>query len=509
MRTYQNPGAGLARALRLSGLVVSMLCVASLAQAQERRYLVELSAGAGYYGFGETADLSGKLGAVGRAGVWLPYNLSLEAEGFLVSPKAKSAADNVSVTAGSGSLLYNQFLGGNSWGYAKIGYGKTKYGGECVGPRICGTTTMLVGGIGTRIGLTPTLLVRAEAVFQPNRGTSIDRSDPLAIDTTDVRFTNYGINIGVSLMLGSKPVPDSDGDGILNNRDRCAGTPAGAQVDGRGCPADTDGDGVPNGVDRCPNTAVGALVDAAGCTHDSDGDNIADGIDKCPDTPTGVLVDSTGCPKDSDGDSIADGLDRCSDTPKGATVDALGCPGDEDADGVLDGLDRCPRTAVGANVNSSGCVQGQGNRQPAAAPPAAAPPAAPPANAPAPAARPGAAPTGAAMVLENVTFGIGSARLQAGSYVELDSIAKVLTANPALRVEIGGHTDVSDSPADDMHLSTLRAEAVRNYLVARGVPYQQVVARGYGGTQPRTPDTTPRGRAANQRIELRPLPRAP
>ena len=504
MRTYLNPGAGLARALRLSGLVVSTLCAVSLAQAQERRYLFELSAGAGYYGFGRTADLTGKLGGVGRIGIWLPYNLSLEAEGFLVSPRAKQADVPVSVTAGSGSLLYNQFLGGNSWGYAKIGYGKTKYGGVCAGPRICGTTTTLIAGIGTRIGLTPTLLVRAEAVIQPNRGTSLDRSETPP-DTISVRFSNYGINIGLSLMLGSKPVPDSDGDGILNNRDRCAGTPAGAQVDGRGCPADTDADGVANGVDRCPNTAVGALVDAAGCTRDSDNDNIADGIDKCPDTPTGVLVDSNGCPKDSDGDTIADGLDRCSDTPEGATVDALGCPGDEDADGVLDGLDRCPRTPAGANVNSSGCVQGQAGRQPAAAPPAAAPRADPPA----PAAQPSAAPMGAAMVLENVTFGTGSARLQAGSYVELDSIAKVLTANPSLRVEIGGHTDVSASPADDMHLSNLRAEAVRNYLVARGVPYQQVVARGYGGSQPRTPDTTPRGRAANRRIELRPLPPAP
>ena len=513
MRTYPNPGAGLARALRLSGLVVSTLCAVSLAQAQERRYLFEVSAGAGYYGFGETAALNGKLGPVGRIGVWLPYNLSVEAEGFLVSPSSKAPttgppAGDVKITAGSGSLLYNHFLGGNSWGYAKLGYGKTKYGGECTGPRICGTSTTLVGGIGARIGVTPTLLVRAELVAHPNRGTTVDRSKTPP-DTTATRFTNYGINVGLSLMLGSKPVPDSDGDGILNNRDRCAGTPAGAQVDSRGCPADTDGDGVANGVDRCPNTAIGALVDAVGCTHDSDSDNIADGIDKCPDTPAGVLVDSAGCPKDSDGDTIADGLDRCSDTPKGATVDALGCPGDEDADGVLDGLDRCPRTPAGANVNASGCVQGQTGRQPAAAPPAAPPPAPRADTAAAAAERPPAAPMGAAMVLENVTFGTGSARLQAGSYVELDSIAKVLIANPSLRVEIAGHTDVSTSPADDMHLSNLRAEAVRNYLVAQGVPYQQVVARGYGGTQPRTPDTTPRGRAANRRIELRPLQPAP
>jgi hypothetical protein len=81
MRTYRYLGAGLARALRLSGLVVSTLCVVSHAQAQERRYLFEVSAGLGYHAFGDPTDLNDKVGAVGRVGVWLPYNLSLEAEG--------------------------------------------------------------------------------------------------------------------------------------------------------------------------------------------------------------------------------------------------------------------------------------------------------------------------------------------------------------------------------------------------------------------------------------------
>jgi len=358
---------------------------------------------------------------------------------------------------------------------------------------------MLLAGLGFRVAVTPVIMLRAEGVIQPNSGSAVDRvAEP---DTTiSVKFTSYGVNLGVSVMLGSKPIPDSDGDGVLNNRDRCAGTPAGAQVDASGCPADADNDGVANGVDRCANTALGALVDAVGCAQDSDADNIADGIDKCPDTPTGVLVDAAGCPRDSDGDTIADGLDRCSATPKGATVDALGCPGDEDADGVLDGLDRCPRTPAAANVNAAGCVQGQSIRQPAPVPTDTTPPS----KTPGPRAAVGLA--GAAMVLENVTFSTGSARLQQGAYVELDSIAKVLIANPGLRVEIGGHTDATQSSADDLHLSTLRAEAVRNYLVARGVPFQQVVATGYGSTMPRTADTTPRGRAANRRIELRPLP---
>src|SRR5215210_4915464 len=104
MRTYRNPGAGLARALRLSGLVVSTLCVVSLAQAQERRYLFEVSAGAGYLGLNSAnTALNGKVGGVGRIGVWLPYNLSVEAEGFLVSPETKdSNASPAKLTVGYG-----------------------------------------------------------------------------------------------------------------------------------------------------------------------------------------------------------------------------------------------------------------------------------------------------------------------------------------------------------------------------------------------------------------------
>ena len=504
MRTYRFPGGGLARALRHLGALVFTLCCVSHAEAQERRYLFEVGAAGGYQSFAGSTNLNGALGGLARIGVWLPLNFSLEAEGSIAN------TESVSVKTGTASVLYNVLLGSSTWGYGKLGYGGVRYGGSTTADcqeqkfqgKLCGTTSTFVAGLGVRIGLSPVLMLRAEGVLHPNRGTSITQGPP--IDTVDVRFSNYGINLGVSLMLGSKPIPDSDGDGILNNRDRCAGTPAGAQVDGRGCPADSDGDGVPNGVDRCPSSGTGALVDAAGCSQDSDGDNIADGIDRCADTPAGVLVDSNGCPRDSDGDRIADGLDRCSDTPRGATVDALGCPGDADGDGTLDGLDRCPRTPSGASVNAAGCAAGQQGRQPARVDTAAAAP-------PQPQPRPQAPPSGPAMVgsqpmvLEGVTFATGSARLPTSAYVELDSIAKVLAANPNLRVEIGGHTDEGGTPADNMHLSNLRAEAVRNYLVAKGVPFQQMVARGYGSSMPRTPDTSPRGRAANRRVEIRPI----
>ncbi len=62
---------------------------------------------------------------------------------------------------------------------------------------------------------------------------------------------------------------DSDKDGAPDSVDECPMTPAGTQVNARGCPVnlgnDEDGDGVPNDVDACPGTQKGLLVDARGC----------------------------------------------------------------------------------------------------------------------------------------------------------------------------------------------------------------------------------------------------
>jgi outer membrane protein OmpA-like peptidoglycan-associated protein len=359
------------------------------------------------------------------------------------------------------------------------------------------------------MGITPDLLARGDLTVSRNGGTTATGAE--------FSFTNLGISLGLSYMLGSKPIPDSDGDGILENKDRCPDTPAGAQVDGTGCPSDSDADGVPDGVDRCANTAPGAEVDGTGCTQDSDGDNIADGLDRCPDTEPGVLVDPNGCPRDSDGDAIPDGLDRCSETPKGATVDALGCPGDEDGDGVLDGLDRCPRTPTGTSINATGCPSTQG-AAPQPAPRRAAPTPAP-SNAPTPpsgAAAAGAAAAGAAAppgarpkgrltpgVIPGVAFASGSARLLPQSYVPLDSIAEILKADTTVKIEIGAHSEKTGTPSEAEHLTNLQAEAVRTYLVTRGVNFQQVQARGYGSAFPLTTDNTPQGRAANRRVELK------
>jgi outer membrane protein OmpA-like peptidoglycan-associated protein len=522
MRTYLHRAESLTTGLRIVVCLVLLVACAAPAAAQKRKYFAELSAAGGYQSFGDPTRLGGAVGGLGRLGIWLPLNFSAEVEGSFASPKSDATDQGVGVKNFTASLLYNVLLGSSSSVYLKVGGGSTKYGSDC--PSVsspldppCGSSGALVAGLGFRAALTPVLLIRTEGVVTRNK------SEPPA-PLVPVKFSNVGVNLGLSYMLGSKPVPDSDGDGILNNRDRCPDTPAGAQVDGRGCPRDSDGDGVPDGVDRCANTVAGASVDASGCTHDSDGDNIPDGLDRCPGTPAGVLVDPRGCPKDSDGDGIPDGHDRCSDTPRGATVDALGCPGDEDGDGVLDGLDQCPRSPAGVTVNTAGCAPNQAPGKPAPSNPSAAPtPAPPPTRPPAqaqaqpvqpprqgqPRAAPGAGGPVVAGILPGVSFEPGTARLQASSYQALDSVAALLLADKSLRIEIGAHTDKSGSPADNLRLTSLQAEAVRDYLVVKGIPYQQLLARGYGSSVPLTPDTTPRGLAANRRVEIKPVPPGP
>src|SRR5690242_11855 len=550
MRTYPQPARGWAgRVGALAGLALVVAC-AQTGAAQARKYLVELGAAGAYQSYDSNTQLDGAAGGLGRLGLWLPLNFSVEVEGGFASPGSKSGSSSVSVKSFDGSLLYNIPIGLKNSFYLKAGVGNTRYGSDCPavaspGDPICGSSGTLQGGAGLRVGLTPTIFVRGEGLYGHYK--SKNRQS-----VSCVSLSNVGVNLGLSLMLGSKPILDRDGDGVLDNKDRCPDTPAGASVDARGCPSDSDGDGVPDGIDRCPTTVAGASVDSRGYSQDSDGDNIPDGLDQCPDTPAGVLVDPRGCPKDSDGDGIPDGLDRCSDTPHGATVDALGCPGDEDGDGVLDGLDQCPRTPAGAAVNAQGCSQGQAPSRPAptaGAPPNPSPPSAvaPPTPAAPPRStvtRPNAAqpppkaqapqqpaidtngrliprqnvtvPRSAAGmgpispgVLQDVSFVPGTARLQSSSYEALDSVADLLHRNPSAHVEIAAHIDKGASASDDQRITTLQAEAVRDYLVVKGVNYQQIVARGYGSSAPLTPDTTPRGREANRRVEIQPVAPGP
>ncbi len=124
------------------------------------------------------------------------------------------------------------------------------------------------------------------------------RGDIRAIRHLEHNVTDVLTTIGFNFMLGntSKPV-DSDGDGVVDGKDACPGTPVGRSVDAKGCELDSDGDGVVDSADQCPNTPAGVAVNSSGCALDSDGDGVADHKDQCPETPAGALVDENGCRK--------------------------------------------------------------------------------------------------------------------------------------------------------------------------------------------------------------------
>ncbi len=109
----------------------------------------------------------------------------------------------------------------------------------------------------------------------------------------------------------------------------------------------------------------------------------------------------------------------------------------------------------------------------------------------------------AAVVLNNIFFDVNKFDLKAESQAELDKLVLLLTENPSLKIEIGGHTDNVGKPADNLTLSNNRANAVVNYLTSKGITPQRLSAKGYGETKPVADNKTDAGRALNRRTEMK------
>jgi len=302
---------------------------------------------------------------------------------------------------------------------------------------------------------------------------------------------------------------DKDGDGVFDYLDKCADTPAEARgfVDASGCPTDKDNDGVKDYMDKCPDTPEGVFVDPNGCPLDEDGDGVADYLDLCPKTPSEArgMVDKNGCPLDSDDDGVYDFLDLCSSTPVEARgfIDKNGCPLDSDDDGVADYLDKCPKTPIEARgmVDEKGCprdtdsdgVADYLDNCPKLAGVAS--------NHGCPEVKKEVR-TLFQKALQGIQFESAKDLIKKSSNTILDQIAKVLVANPTYLIEVQGHTDNVGKPALNQALSEKRANAVRNYLIAKGVEEKRITAKGYGDTKPVASNKTTQGKAKNRRVEF-------
>ena len=184
-------------------------------------------------------------------------------------------------------------------------------------------TTMLgaTGGLGFQFRLSPTVNISLEDRVTMPFGSSADYLDGVKYSqvpgggiaiSPDADLINYA-NIGLNLNIGSRrtqveplywmnpldhayneladprhmrlPDPvltDSDGDGIVDQFDKCPGTPAGVAVDSHGCPLDTDGDGVPDYLDK-------QLITPTECQPVD-----ADGVGKCPCNCEGQVASACG-----------------------------------------------------------------------------------------------------------------------------------------------------------------------------------------------------------------------
>lgn len=273
------------------------------------------------------------------------------------------------------------------------------------------------------------------------------------ISNLAVNHLNYSIGIGSPIkdkkeppvVVAPPPPPppvvekDTDGDGIVDSKDKCPTVPGVAKYDG--CPVpDTDGDGINDDNDLCPT--VKGLAKYNGCPiPDRDHDGINDEEDKCPDV-AGVAR-YQGCPiPDRDHDGINDEEDKCPDVP--GVKENFGCP--------------LVKEEVVRKVNTSA---------------------------------------------KNIFFQSNSAKLLPKSFKALNDVAAVLKEDAALKLDIEGHTDSTGGDKINVPLSKARAKSVYDYITSQGVDASRLSSEGYASSQPIAPNKTVAGRALNRRVVMK------
>ena len=105
-------------------------------------------------------------------------------------------------------------------------------------------------------------------------------------------------------------------------------------------------------------------------------------------------------------------------------------------------------------------------------------------------------------VIRNVFFDNDKWDLLPESFDALDSLYDVIDNNNFKKIEISGHTSNTGSRERNLLLSKNRAEAVKKYLVKKGLPATMFICKGYGPDRPIADNETEKGRAENRRVEF-------
>ncbi len=106
------------------------------------------------------------------------------------------------------------------------------------------------------------------------------------------------------------------------------------------------------------------------------------------------------------------------------------------------------------------------------------------------------------VVLRNIEFESGSAKLLSSSTQELNLLHTLLTENPDIHIDIHGHTDNVGEETDNQILSEARASAVYDWLITKGIDASRLSFKGFGETRPVETNDTEEGRQENRRTEF-------
>ncbi|MGB3467905.1 MAG: OmpA family protein, partial [Cyclobacteriaceae bacterium] len=105
--------------------------------------------------------------------------------------------------------------------------------------------------------------------------------------------------------------------------------------------------------------------------------------------------------------------------------------------------------------------------------------------------------------LEHILFERASDKFLVGSEAELELLLKMMNENPNVSIMLEGHTDSYGNPKSNLTLSQQRVDAVKAYLVNRGIDASRIEGKGYGGTQPVADNKDEETRKLNRRVEFR------
>jgi|YNPMSStandDraft_2_1061718.scaffolds.fasta_scaffold00062_37 outer membrane protein OmpA-like peptidoglycan-associated protein/flagellar hook assembly protein FlgD len=104
--------------------------------------------------------------------------------------------------------------------------------------------------------------------------------------------------------------------------------------------------------------------------------------------------------------------------------------------------------------------------------------------------------------INSIEFEFGKASLKSAKMPILDRLAQILKKYSAYEIEVHGHTDNIGSEQRNLELSLQRAEAVKEYLVKKGIPARRMTTKGFGFQYPVADNATEEGRRKNRRVEF-------